>query len=475
MSKKTERLTTRALDRLAKELPEGDEVWDSEQTGYHVRAGKRGLSIRVSYYNLSGKRRVLTLGRYGVGNMTAAKARKDAGEVLGIVAQGDDPRAVLEEAKAEEKRQQQQTLGAYLSGPYTAYQLRKKDGAANLRRIEKDFADWLDKPMGSLTRADVEHWQAQQEAVKVPKDKDAPSARPRAHGTLKRSYDALCGLLAHAAERKVIPAHPLKGIKLQRPAMSEEEMAEQASQRRYLEPEEVEALFAGLEAYQEAKRAQRRSSRAHGKAYLPDLESVAYVDHVTPWILAMYYTGFRPGDLFGLRWDHVNLAFRTVRKVVEKTAHHRPEPQTFPLSTDAVDVLKTWHRQQDEPKTGLVFPSGKHGKRMSATAMQKPWAAVRKLAGLPEDLQLYTLRHNFASQLVMAGVDLLTVSKLMAHADIQTTIKYYAHLRPDHSRDAVEAFAKAVPRAPAKEAASSEESAAPLKVVDHTKAAHTGN
>ncbi|MGO2132392.1 MAG: tyrosine-type recombinase/integrase [Halomonas sp.] len=441
MKEKTERLTTRALERLAKELPEGGEVWDNSEAGYHVRAGKRGLSLRVSYYNLAGKRRVLTLGRYGVGNMTAAKGRQDAAEVLAIVAQGGDPRAVLEEARAEEQRQQQQTLGAYLSGPYTAYQNRKKDGAGSLRRIEKDFPDWLNSPMGSLTRADVERWQAEQEAAN----------KPRAFGTLKRSYDALCGLLAHAAERKVIPANPLKGVKLQRPAMTEEKMAEQASQRRYLEAEEVKALFAGLEAYQEAKREQRRNSRAHGKAYLPDLDGVAYVDHVAPWILTMYYTGLRPGDLFGLRWEHINLSFRTVRKTIEKTAHHREEPQTFPLSTDAVGVLKAWHQQQGEPTTGLVFRSPRKGKRMSPTAMQKPWATVRKLAGLPDDLLLYSLRHNFASQLVMAGVDLLTVSKLMAHSDIQTTIQFYAHLRPDHSRHAVEAFAKAVPRAPAEE------------------------
>jgi site-specific recombinase XerD len=107
-----------------------------------------------------------------------------------------------------------------------------------------------------------------------------------------------------------------------------------------------------------------------------------------------------------------------------------------------VDVLKTWHQQQGEPASGLVFLSPRTGRRMSATAMQKPWAAVRKLAGLPADLLLYSLRHNFASQLVMAGTDLLTVAKLMAHSDIQTTIQHYAHLRPDHARDAVEVFSR---------------------------------
>ncbi|MGM0703354.1 MAG: tyrosine-type recombinase/integrase [Pseudomonadota bacterium] len=444
MAKTTEKLTTRTLDRLARELPEGDEAWDADLSGYHVRAGKRGLALRVSYYNIAGQRRVLTLGRYGA-PLTAAQGREDAKEALAVVAQGGDPRAVLEEAKAEAERQQQQTLRAYLDGPYAAYQNRMKDGAATLRRIRYAFDDWLDKPMGSLTRGDVERWQAKQEGVKSSQD-DASVAKPRAFSTLKRDFGALYTLLAHAAERKVIPANPLQGVKLQQPALTEEQLAEQGTERRYLEREEVRALFAGLEAYQDEKRQQRRSSRAHGKVHLPDLDSVAYVNHVAPWILTMYYTGFRPGDLFGLRWEHVNLPFATIRKTIEKTAHKRPEPQTFPLSSAAVEVLTDWWKQQGEPKVGLVFPSPVTGKRMAPTSMQRPWATVRKLGGLPDDLQLYTLRHNFASQLVMAGADLLAVSKLMAHADIQTTIAHYAHLAPDHKRDIVETFARRAPR-----------------------------
>ncbi|MGM0984890.1 MAG: tyrosine-type recombinase/integrase [Pseudomonadota bacterium] len=424
------KLTTKALEQLSKSPPT-DNVFDTELAGFHVRPGKRGLTFRLYYRTKTGRQRILTLGRYGT--LTAAQARKDANEALAIVAQGGDPRAVLEEAKVEDERQQQQTIRAYLDGPYAVAQRRKKDGEATMRRIKHAFEGWLDKPMSEITRADVERWQGEREA------------KGEAYATSKRHLGALKTMLAHAADRKVIPTNMLARIGLQRPAMTEEEMVEQASQRRYLEAEEVEALFAGLEAYQVQKREQRRSSRAHGKAYLPDLDCVAYVDHVAPWILTMYYTGFRPGDLFGLRWEHVNLDFRTVRKVIEKTAHHHPEPMTFPLSTAALDVLKTWHRQQGEPKTGLVFPSGRNGKRMSGTAMQKPWASVRKLAGLPVDLQLYTLRHNFASQLVMAGIDLLAVSKLMAHSDIQTTIQHYAHLRPDHSRDAVEIFVQQTP------------------------------
>jgi integrase len=427
------KLTEQVLKQLT-EVPPSANVFDTDLAGYHVRPSKRGLTFRLFYRTKTGKQRILTIGRYGI--LTAAQARDNANNALATVALGGDPRALLEEAKAEEKRQQEKTLRAYLDGPYTAYQNRKKDGKGTLRRIQKDFSDWLDKPMSSLTRAEVERWQAKQETKE----------KPLAFGSLKRSFDAMHAMLMHATERKVIPANPLTGIKLQKPAMNDDDMAEQASQRRYLEIDEAEALFAGLEAYQEMKREQRRRSRAHGKSYLPDLDGLVYVDHVKPWILTMYYTGFRPGDITGLRWEHVNLTFGTIRKVIEKTAHHHPEPMTFPLSAAALNVLAAWHQQLGNPKTGLVFPSQRNGKRMDKTAMQKPWAKVRKLAGLPDGLLLYSLRHNFASQLVMAGIDLLTVSKLMAHSDIQTTIKYYAHLRPDHARDAVEVFVKQGPR-----------------------------
>jgi hypothetical protein len=48
--------------------------------------------------------------------------------------------------------------------------------------------------------------------------------------------------------------------------MTDDDMAEQPASRRYLEANEVEALYAGLDAYQEKRREQRRQSHAHGKS-----------------------------------------------------------------------------------------------------------------------------------------------------------------------------------------------------------------
>lgn len=406
----------------------GSRLWDTEVSGFYLRSlGSGAGRWQIKYRAPDGRAREYTIGRYPV--MTVKQARDIARDKINSAYLGSDPLADKERERAEAKRLRSQTVKSYLEGHYSAYLKRRKSGKETVQMIERSFADWLERPMPSLTRQDLMTWQGEREK------------RGAKWGTISREWDSMRAMLNHAAKAKVIEANPLKGIKPERPALTEDELAEAGTARRYLSANEVKAFFAGLDVYQETIREQRRNSRAHGKAYLPDLDAVEYADHVKPWLLLMFYTGFRPGDLFGLRWEHVNLNFKTIRKVVEKTAHHKPEPQTFPISDQAAEVLTIWHKQKGEPATGYVFPSPVTGKRLDKGAMQKPWQKVREAGGLAEELQLYTLRHNFASTLVMNGVDLLTVSRLMAHSDINTTIEHYGHLQPNRAREVVNAFA----------------------------------
>jgi len=60
--------------------------------------------------------------------------------------------------------------------------------------------------------------------------------------------------------------------------------------------------------------------------------------------------------------------------------------------------------------------------------------ALRK-SGI-EDFRFHDLRHTFASNLVMEGVDIMTVRELMGHKTLEMTLRYY-HLAPNHKARAI--------------------------------------
>jgi site-specific recombinase XerD len=59
---------------------------------------------------------------------------------------------------------------------------------------------------------------------------------------------------------------------------------------------------------------------------------------------------------------------------------------------------------------------------------QRPMLDACKRAKIAPPLRFYELRHSYASALAQAGADLLTISKLLGHADTRITSRHYAHL-----------------------------------------------
>jgi integrase len=91
-----------------------------------------------------------------------------------------------------------------------------------------------------------------------------------------------------------------------------------------------------------------------------------------------------------------------------------------------------------------VLPGWRREVPMGAQALHTIVRRVVTDAGLEpgrvhaEGVTFHTLRHTFASWLVMAGADLLTISKLMGHAGIGQVVETYGHLSPGHLRTTVE-------------------------------------
>ncbi len=54
---------------------------------------------------------------------------------------------------------------------------------------------------------------------------------------------------------------------------------------------------------------------------------------------------------------------------------------------------------------------------------------------------MLTLRHTFASQLLMTGAPILEVQGYMGHRDASTTLKVYSHFIPRQESDSITRFA----------------------------------
>jgi site-specific recombinase XerD len=79
------------------------------------------------------------------------------------------------------------------------------------------------------------------------------------------------------------------------------------------------------------------------------------------------------------------------------------------------------------------------GSKLLASTIRKPFEQALKRAGI-KGASFHTLRHTFASYLVMSGVDIRTVQELLGHKSLEMTMKY-AHLSGSHKRAAVEQLA----------------------------------
>lgn len=156
----------------------------------------------------------------------------------------------------------------------------------------------------------------------------------------------------------------------------------------------------------------------------------------------LFSSGLRVSELVGLDKDHINLKRREFM-VRGKGQKDRP---IFISEQAAAWVQAYIDKRQDTTRPLFVRYSGRktvdlsgNFHRLTARSIQRLVARYALMAGITKHVSPHTLRHSFATDLLMNGADLRSVQAMLGHSNIATT-QIYTHVTDPHLRAVHEKF-----------------------------------
>jgi integrase/recombinase XerD len=131
-----------------------------------------------------------------------------------------------------------------------------------------------------------------------------------------------------------------------------------------------------------------------------------------------YGCGLRLSELRHLQVRDIDSS----RMVIHVRQGKGAKDRLVPMSLRLLEELRSYWRMC-RPGTWL-FPGQKTNSALSAGNIQRRFSRLVKQISLTKHCSMHTLRHSYATHLLEAGVDLLTLKALMGHTTLQTTARY---------------------------------------------------
>jgi len=141
-------------------------------------------------------------------------------------------------------------------------------------------------------------------------------------------------------------------------------------------------------------------------------------------LMTTYAAGLRVSEVCNLRPEHILSERRQIRIEQGKGKKDRYSV----LSPRLLEQLRAYWRVY-QPQGGWIFPSGYWPDRhLTTDTVMLVFERATKLAGLPSNGGIHSLRHSFATHLLEAGVPLPVIQRLLGHSNLATTSRYL-HIR----------------------------------------------
>ena len=156
----------------------------------------------------------------------------------------------------------------------------------------------------------------------------------------------------------------------------------------------------------------------------------------------LFSSGLRVSELTELNRDHIN----TKRREFVVRGKGQKDRPIF-ISPRAAETIDSYLAARNDDLPALFLnnsrnnQSGTSGnyRRLSPRSVQRLVASYARLAGITKRVTPHTMRHSYATNLLMNGADIRSVQAMLGHSDISTT-QVYTHVTDQHLKEVYEKF-----------------------------------
>ena len=271
-----------------------------------------------------------------------------------------------------------------------------------------------DTPMNEIRPRDVNAL-----AVKLKKDGLAAA-------TVNGYVAVLVILLRKAVDHDFLDEFPLRKRVIRYKENKPENELSDEERRRFLAAFDDEHAFRAMVGARRSKGKSAESTRFRaarsfggGRNLESDATGAIFrrFQYTRPFFDIALETGLRLSDLRALAWRQIDYEQGFLFVVTKKTK----TPTAVPMSKRCRAALEVCRRRA--PFAQLVFVD-EAAQPLSITRIRRAFAIAKVLARIDRPFRIHDLRHTFGSRLASEGVEILTISRVMAHKDIATTQRY---------------------------------------------------
>ena len=400
------KITKRTVDALLAASGKEERLWDTELSGFCVRAYPTGRKVYAITYRMRGRFRWYSIGKHGA-PWTAEEARKEAKALFGEIAKGVDPGAT-KAASNSKAITVAKLIDMYLEEGPRDRPDKRASSWANDRSYLNNHARVLmgRREVDTLKPQDLAKFQ--NDVVEGKSARKKQKGRGRAvtggKGAAAHAIRSFSAALGWAVEREIIPNNPCNSMRKLQDGVRE----------RYLSNDEAKRLFKAIRELQDER-----------KITSDQVDCIELIS----------YTAARRSEIQGLRWREVDFDRRVL--ILPPLRHKTGglnKPKVLPLPDRCIDLLAR-RLDASESDAEFVFPSTQ-SQSGHVSNLRHTWLQIQKRAKL-EDFRVHDFRHAYASFAINSGQSLKLIGANLGHKKASTTERY-AHLLVESRRPVAE-------------------------------------